>query len=45
MDHELHTDIKRLALKIERPAEVMLRRALRRLVTDAMKGRGSKYID
>ncbi len=45
VDRELHTDIKELALKIERPAEVMLRRALRRLVTDAMKGRGNKYID
>ncbi len=45
VDRELHTDIKKLALKIERPAEVMLRRALRRLVTDAMKGRGNKYID
>ena len=45
VDRELHTDIKKLAVKIERPAEVMLRRALRRLVTDAMNGRASKYID
>ena len=45
VDRELHNDIKKLASKIERPAEVMLRRALRRLVTDAMKGRGNKYID
>ena len=45
VDRELHTDIKTLALKIERPAEVMLRRALRRLVTDALNGRGNKYIN
>ena len=45
VDRELHTDIKKLAVKIERPAEIMLRRALRRLVTDAMNGRATKYID
>ena len=45
VDRELHTDIKNLAAKIERPAEIMLRRALRRLVTDVMNGRATKYIN
>ena len=45
VDRELHTDIKELAAKIERPAEIMLRRALRRLVTDVMNGRATKYIN
>ena len=45
VDRELHTDIKNLAGKIERPAEIMLRRALRRLVTDVMKGRANRYIE
>ena len=45
IDHELHGDIKKLAAQIQRPAEIMLRRVLRRIVTDGLLGKADKYIN
>ena len=45
VDHALHGDIKKLAAKIERPAEIMLRRVLRRVVSDGLLGKADKYVN
>ena len=45
IDHELHGDIRKLAAEIQRPAEIMLRRILRRVVTDGLLGKANKYVN
>ena len=45
IDHELHGDIRKLAAQIQRPAEIMLRRVLRGVVTDGLLGKADKYVN